>query len=146
MRAALAALALLHAACSVPGPRPVALGSELCGHCHMTVSDDRFIAQVVTTTGKVLIYDDPGCLANALRDGEVARDRIRSIWVTDYLDTGSLIAAEGAWFVRSDAVHTPMGSGLAAVRSSEQARSLAEELGGTVVRWEAVQDDTGHRH
>lgn len=140
------ALVLVLAACGVPGPRPVALGSELCGHCHMTVSDDRFIAQLVTATGKVLVYDDPGCLATALRDGVVAGDRVRSIWVTDYRDTPTLIDAEEAWFVRSDAVHTPMGSGLAAVRSAEQARDLAVELGGTVLRWDAVQDDTGHRH
>lgn len=146
MRIPLAGLALLLAACTVPGPRPVALGSELCGQCHMTVTDDRFIAQLVTATGKVLVYDDPGCLATALREGVVAGDRIRSVWVTDYLDTATLIRAEEAWFVRSDAVHTPMGSGLAAVRSAEQARDLAAELGGTVVRWDAVQGDTGHRH
>jgi copper chaperone NosL len=139
-------LLLLSAACTVPGPRPVVLGSEACAHCHMTVADDRFIAQLVTSTGKVLIYDDPGCLATALRDGVVADDQIRSLWVTDYLDPATLLDAEEAWFVQSDAVHTPMASGLVAVPSRTQADSLAAALSGTVVRWDAVRRDGDHRH
>lgn len=137
---------LLIAACRVPGPRPVALGSELCDHCHMTVADDRFIAQLVTGTGKVLIYDDPGCLATALRDGVVEGDQIRSLWVTNYLEPAALLDAHDAWFVQSDGVHTPMASGLVAVPSKAQADSLAGSLNGTVLRWDAVRDDAGHRH
>ncbi|MFN2317682.1 MAG: nitrous oxide reductase accessory protein NosL [Gemmatimonadales bacterium] len=140
------ALALLAGACAVPGPRPVVLGSENCQHCHMTVTDDRFIAQLVTTTGKVLIYDDPGCLATALRDGAVEDDRIRSLWVTNYLDPATLLDADEAWFVQSDAVHTPMASGLAALPSQAQADSLAGSLNGTVLRWDAVRRDVDHRH
>lgn len=145
VRAFAVAMLLLAGGCTVPGPRPVVLGSELCQHCHMTVSDDRFIAQLVTTTGKVLIYDDPGCLATALRDGVVA-ERVRSLWVTDYLDPASLIDADEAWFVQSDAVHTPMASGLVAVTSRTQADSVAAVLRGTVLRWDAVRRDAKHQH
>lgn len=146
IRAFAVAMLLLAGGCTVPGPRPVVLGSELCQHCHMTVSDDRFIAQLVTTTGKVLIYDDPGCLATALRDGVVEGDRIRSLWVTNYLEPAALLDANEAWFVQSDRVHTPMASGLVALPSKAQADSLAGSLNGTVLRWDAVRDDTGHRH
>lgn len=139
-------LLLLAGACTVPGPRPVVLGSESCAHCHMTVADDRFIAQLVTSTGKVLIYDDPGCLATALRDGVVAGDRVRSLWVTDYLDPATLLDAEEAWFIQSDAVHTPMASGLVAVTSRTQADSVAAVLRGTVLRWDAVRRDADHQH
>lgn len=139
-------LALLAGACTVPGPRPVVLGSESCAHCHMTVADDRFIAQLVTSTGKVLIYDDPGCLATALRDGVVDEDRIRSVWVTDFLDPASLLDASEAWFVQSDAVHTPMASGLAALATRAQADSVAVSVQGAVLRWDAVRRDGDHRH
>lgn len=145
VRAVTLMLLLLGGACTVPGPRPVVLGSEACQHCHMTVADDRFIAQLVTSTGKVFIYDDPGCLATALRDGVVAEDRIRSLWVTDYLEPATLLAANEAWFVQSDAMHTPMASGLVAVTSRTQADSLAAALNGTVLRWDAVRDGE-HRH
>ncbi len=139
-------LLLLGGACTVPGPRPVVLGSEACAHCHMTVADDRFIAQLVTSTGKVLIYDDPGCLATALRDGVVADDQVRSLWVTNYLEPAALLDANEAWFVQSDRVHTPMASGLVALPSKAQADSLAAALSGTVIRWDAVRRDGDHRH
>lgn len=139
-------LLLLSGACTVPGPRPVVLGSEACAHCHMTVADDRFIAQLVTGTGKVLIYDDPGCLATALRDGVVAGDQVRSLWVTNYLAPATLLPVAEAWFVQSDAVHTPMASGLVAVPSKTQADSLAAALKGDVLRWDAVRRDADHQH
>ena len=143
----LAVVAATVAACAAPGPRPVAFGAELCSHCHMTVADERFVAQLVTRTGKVLVYDDAGCLATALAKGTMAETQVHSLWVTDYFDPAELLRAEDAWFVRSDAMHTPMASGLAAVGSATQADSLAAALGGTILRWEAVlATSAGHGH
>lgn len=44
------------------GPLPVVWDKESCGHCHMHVGEPRFAAQLQTTTGEVLNFDDPGCL------------------------------------------------------------------------------------
>lgn len=140
------AAVLLAAACAVPGPRPVVLGTDACSHCHMTVADPRFVAQLVTTTGKVFIYDDAGCLATALRDGVVEAADVRSAWVTDFLAPANLLEAETAWFVQADAIHSPMASGLAALSSQAQADSVAAATGGTVLRWAAVRADSIHRH
>ena len=137
-RALVASLALL-AACAAPGPREVLVGTDLCEHCHMTVADPRFVAQLVTTTGKVLVYDDAGCLATALNDAVVAGDRVGSLWVTDFLSPAGLLEAPTAWFVRAPSLSTPMASGLAAVGSAAQADSLAAALGGEVLRWDAVR-------
>lgn len=138
-------LALL-AACAVPGPRPVVVGSDLCAHCHMTVAEERFVAQLVTTTGKVLIYDDAGCLAAALAADVVPEHQVGSVWVTSFLDPASLVEAKDAWFVRADAYHTPMASGLAAFPSARQADSAATAVGGTVLRWDAVRTTPHGRH
>lgn len=139
-------LLLVAAACAAPGPRPVALGAELCQHCHMTVADERFVSQLVSTTGKVLVYDDPGCLATAVQEGRVEPARVHSLWVTDFLTPGTLVQAEEAWFVRADGISSPMASGLLAVATERQADSVAAELGGVVLRWDAVRRDTGHGH
>ncbi|MDZ4673744.1 MAG: nitrous oxide reductase accessory protein NosL [Gemmatimonadota bacterium] len=144
MRAWIGSLLLL-VACSTPGPREVVVGTDLCEHCHMTVVDPRFVSQLVTTTGKVLIFDDAGCLATALNDGVVAGPQVRSLWVTDFLAPAALLEAEAAWFVRAPSLNTPMASGLAAVPTSVQADSLAVALGGEVLRWAAVRT-TPHGH
>lgn len=138
MRAPLLVLALA-AACAVPGPRPVVIGSDLCAHCHMTVADERFVAQLVTATGKVLVYDDAGCLATALAEDVVPEAQVSSLWVTDYLAPTSLLEAPEAWFVRAGSISTPMASGLAALATARQADSLAAALDGEVLRWEAVR-------
>jgi len=137
--------ALLLAACAAPGPREVLVGSDLCEHCHMTVADPRFVSQLVTTTGKVLVYDDAGCLATALNDAVVAGDQVRSLWVTDFLSPAGLLEAPDAWFVRAPTLSTPMASGLAAVGTAAQADSLAAVLGGEVLRWDQVRT-TPHGH
>ena len=144
MRTFLGALLLL-AACASPGPRAVLVGTDLCEHCHMTVADPRFVSQLVTTTGKVLVYDDAGCLATALQDAVVTEDQVRSLWVTDFLSPAGLLEAPTAWFVRAPSLSTPMASGLAAVGSAAQADSLATALGGEVLRWDDVRT-TPHGH
>lgn len=136
---------LLIAACATPGPREVLVGTDLCEHCHMIVADPRFVSQLVTTTGKVLVFDDAGCLATALNDEVVAGPQVRSLWVTDFLADAALLEAEQAWFVRAPSLNTPMASGLAAVATSGQADSLATALGGDVLRWDAVRT-TPHGH
>jgi copper chaperone NosL len=130
---------LLLAACATPGPREVVVGTDLCQHCHMTVADPRFVSQLVTTTGKVLVYDDAGCLATALQDEVVSGEQVRSLWVTDFLSPAGLLEAPAAWFVRAPSLSTPMASGLAAVATAAQADSLATALGGEVLRWDAVR-------
>ncbi|MBW2224019.1 MAG: hypothetical protein JRF54_07310 [Deltaproteobacteria bacterium] len=44
------------------GAVPVVWDGEVCQHCKMHVGDPRFAAQVQTTSGDILNFDDPGCL------------------------------------------------------------------------------------
>jgi hypothetical protein len=60
-----ALLVWLAGACdsSVPAPRPIRLGEDVCAKCrHMILTLDA-AAQVVYTDGRTRVYDDLGCLA-----------------------------------------------------------------------------------
>lgn len=72
-------LAAVGAGCGHPAPRALKLGEESCTHCHMTLEDPRFGAELVTTTGKVLAFDDAGCLATFLSTGGIPAERIHSL-------------------------------------------------------------------
>lgn len=68
------AAAFFAAACggSVPGPQPIALGTHTCAKCQSTISSLESAAQVVYQDGRVVFYDDLGCMATdqaALRGG-----------------------------------------------------------------------------
>jgi len=133
---------LAAAACSTPGPRPLAFGAEECAHCHMTLSDPRYAGQLVTMTGKVLPFDDVGCLATFVATGGIARDRIHSLWVQDFTQPDSILDATTAVFLQHDSIRTPMDYGLVALRPGAAADSLRVRLGGRLLSWEEVLELT----
>jgi copper chaperone NosL len=125
------------AGCSVPGPRTLQLGTDQCAHCHMTLADARFAGELVTATGKILPFDDVGCLAmyvaTVIKDG-----RVGSVWVNDFLRPDSLFDATSAVFLRSDSLRTPMDYHVVAFRTGRTADSLRGVLGGELLSWEQV--------
>src|SRR5690606_10861439 len=44
------------------GPPNISYGSDSCAHCKMIISDARFAAAWRDTNGKVLRFDDIGCM------------------------------------------------------------------------------------
>jgi copper chaperone NosL len=132
----LVAAALL--GCARPAPRAIAYGEEPCRHCHMTIADPRFAAELVTTTGKVYVFDDVGCLAAFLHEGTVPSSQVHSLWVYDYLLPDSLLDARQAVYLRVDTLATPMASHVAALHAGPAADSLRLRLGGTLLTWDRL--------
>ncbi len=131
-------LLLLLAACGAGGPVPLGWDEAPCTHCHMTLADRRFGAELVTVRGRILPFDDAGCVAEQLANGVTARGEVSSLWMVDFLHAEKFVAAEEGWFVRSSDFPTPMGSGIVAVQTRTSADSLAELHRGTVLRWDEV--------
>lgn len=111
----LAAIVLVVAALVRCGTRlpdsvqPIAWSSEACAHCHMLIGDPAFAAQVITTDGDVLSFDDPGCAARYLRQH---RGKVHRVWFHDARGQRWLTERD-VGFVRVAA--SPMGYGLMAV-------------------------------
>lgn len=128
----------LAAACGGSGPRPLAYGIEQCAHCHMTLADPRFSAELVTTTGRVIPFDDVGCLGTFVAGNGVAADQIRSLWVSEFLPPHTLLEVSRAVFLRSNSLHTPMDYGVVALEPGTRADSLRAALGGELLAWDSV--------
>jgi len=129
------AAALVAVGCARPAARPIAFNEENCRHCHMTIADPRFAAELVTSKGLVYAFDDVGCLAAFVREGKVPADQVHSLWVSDYLQPDSLLDARHAVFLAVDTLPTPMGSHLLALRPGAAADSLRARLGGRLLEW-----------
>lgn len=104
----------------------------------MTVVDPRFAAQLVTATGKVLPFDDVGCLATFLVTGGVDAPPVHSLWVSDFLRPDSLLAVADAIFLQSDSLRTPMDHRIVALRPGADADRLHARLGGALLHWDDV--------
>ena len=96
------------------GPVDVVWDSEVCAHCKMHVGDPRFAAQLQTVDGRVLNFDDPGCLFEYLSRNPTSR---HALFFRDH-DGDSWLAESEAEFVSvSD---SPMGYQIGAVRTGSQ--------------------------
>lgn len=81
-----------------------------------------------------LRFDDIGCLLNAVRSDPPG---IHPVWLYRYVGDGWL-RADDAFLVRSDAIHTAMGSGIVALGAGPQAETLALAHDGTVLSWDEL--------
>lgn len=99
----------------------------------MRLEERRFAGEIVFRTGKVIPFDDVGCLAIAV----VAADgsAIHSLWASDYLEPDSLVSVERLVFVQTGTVRTPMSYGIVAVRPGPGAASLARQFGTRGMSW-----------
>lgn len=138
LRALGALVALLVAAGCSDGPRTVHPGTDLCHHCHMTVSEEGFASQLVTDRGRSYVFDSIECMAEFIGQDGVPRDQVRSLWVTDFSEPGAWIRAEDARFLRSTQLRSPMGMGLSAHASDDAARPIRSGFGGELLSWDEV--------
>jgi hypothetical protein len=92
----------------------------------------------VTSTGKVLVFDDIGCLGAYLASGAVAPGAAQSTWAHDYLAPAEWVPAGDLSFVRSEMFHTPMGSGLVALAHPLVADSIRAAVRGGRLDWPQV--------
>ena len=136
LRLGLAAMAAVLLACAAPHPRAIAFGREACAHCHMTIADPRYAAVLLTTTGKTIVFDDAGCLANYVRSGAIAREKVKGAWFHAFLEPDSTYPAADVRLVKSDTLRTPMGSGYAIARVGPQVAELEQLVGGRSMTWE----------
>lgn len=89
--------------------QPITWHKQPCAHCQMLVGEPAFAAQLITTDGAVLAFDDPGCAFRYLAERNPG---IHHLWFhhahTDrWLDQAEVAFQPGAI--------TPMSFGLAAV-------------------------------
>lgn len=91
------------------GPVDIVWNQQSCAHCRMSVGDPAHAAQIISTTGDVLVFDDPGCLLHYL-DGQTPA--VHRIWFHNSVGNGWLTDQEVGFVTGAT---TPMGYGLAAI-------------------------------
>ncbi len=108
-------------------PPTIHFGVDLCARSGMIISDPTYAAAYTTPSGETRAFDDIGEMILYYREHD---EGVAALWVHDR-QTGDWIRAEQASYVLSPYLQTPMGFGLAALRSAEEARAEAAHLTGT---------------
>lgn len=120
-------------------PVAIAVGKDNCSFCKMTVSDPRFGAEIITKKGKVYKFDDTHCLLSFLQSKEFDKTQAAKYYFTDFSDRHTLVDANDALFLKTDAVKSPMGGNMAVFSNSSRLQELQQQYKGTVLHWNELQ-------
>lgn len=143
--AALAAACLIGSAATACGgasdpyaPPAIVYGEDVCDHCGMILSDERFACATIVDAGgrtEPRRFDDIGDMF-AYHGGhpELA---VAKWYVHDH-DSLVWLDAKAAHFVRGTGVRSPMGSGIAAFAEAGRAAAFAAEVGGVVAAFDTL--------
>lgn len=119
---------------SSSGPPQIEYGRDVCDQCHMIISEARYASAYRNADGEAFVFDDIAEMLAHIAAGTVPTDD--RVWVHDFF-TEEWIGAPAAWYVRG-AIETPMGGGIVAFATQEDAQAFAQERGGEVLGWTDV--------
>lgn len=133
-------LVLLVAGCaaetSIDEPPEIVYGEDECDRCRMIISDARYAAAYMTEDGQARRFDDIGGMV--LHHLEQEED-VHLFWVHDY-ESKVWVKADEAFFVVSNSLETPMGFGIAALNSQEEAEAMVAEWEGELYTFAQLMD------
>lgn len=135
---------------ATPEPAKIRFGETMCTECGMIISQPKYASSFAYAESegrfKSLAFDDIGDMIGYMHSHS---DLIPAgTWVHDY-ESEEWIAADGAYFVDSDAIKSPMGHGIAAFATEAAANAFAAEVDGAVLDWDHLRIEhamAGHSH
>ncbi len=131
-------LTMLVSGCSTD-PQPIHIGQDNCDFCKMTISDNRFGAEIVTKKSKVYKFDDEHCIIGFLDSNKVAKEDIAEIYFTDFLAPHDLINVKKAYFLQSPNFRSPMNGNIAAFSNEDSIEKVLPDFYGNKISWEDMQ-------
>lgn len=127
-------LSFILSACSIE-TEPIDFGVDNCDYCQMTISDNRYGAELLTAKGRVYKFDDLHCMKGFADDEVVEKDQIHSMWIVDFSNPEQLIKAESSFLLHNDELKSPMGSNIAAFATEEKRNEIHSEHSGKTLTW-----------
>ncbi len=127
-------LAILSACSS--GPKPIEFGVDNCDFCKMTISDERYGAELVTKKGRIYKFDDLHCIKNFLLEEVVIKEDVASYWLIDFSQPTQLISASESYLIENEMLKSPMGSNIASFAHGDSAKNFQSHYSGTEIKWE----------
>jgi copper chaperone NosL len=115
-------------------PPTIRYGEDACANCRMLINEAPYACAIETEAGEVRKYDDFNCM---FLDSE--RVKPMRYWVHHHDKPDQWLDGEKAFYVRADALQTPMGSRTLAVATREEADREAKQLKGKVFPFEAIR-------
>ncbi|MCO5231896.1 MAG: nitrous oxide reductase accessory protein NosL [Chitinophagales bacterium] len=119
-----------------PKPHAIHFDEEDCDYCKMTISDNRYGAELVTNKGRVYKFDDLHCIKGFMEENIVESKDIHSLWAIDFSIPEKLIEIKSSFFLHNDQIQSPMGSNIASFGVKDSLESYRSTSLGNEIQWE----------
>jgi copper chaperone NosL len=119
-----------------PRPPGIQYGQDMCAACGMIISEARFTAATLLTNGETRKFDDIGEMLEYHMDHP--EEQVQAWFVHDNGSEG-WIRGESAYFVRSETIKSPMGSGIVAFEKKADADAYAAQVNGLIYQLEEIR-------
>jgi copper chaperone NosL len=119
-------------------PEALKIGKDNCSFCKMTISDNRYGAEIITRKGKVYKFDDSHCLRSFIQSGTVEKKDRAAVYFTDFIGKHELIKADEAFLLQSDFFRSPMNGNMAAFSNADSMKKIAQQYKSNVVTWKQL--------
>lgn len=138
--AAMAMMAVMGLNACSTDPEPLRYGHDACHGCKMTLTDQRFGAEVVSAKGKVYKFDDLNCMHHFLNSGAVPEDQVATVVAVDFSHPGQFVAVDKGFFLANEALKSPMRSDIATFSSAADLEKVKGSIGGgSTLTWQEVR-------
>lgn len=117
-------------------PKEILVGKDTCSFCKMTVSDNRFGAELVTSKGKIYVFDDEICLIEFLKQHEEIKKNKNEFYFTNFFEDHRLIPVKTAFIVKTKSHRGPMEGNYIAFANKERCDEYIKLNGGELLSWE----------
>ena len=136
--AAILMLGVMLIACKVE-PEPLHYGKDGCHTCKMTLMDNKFGAEIVTTKGKIYKFDDVNCMLAFYNSNAVPTSDMKDILIVNFSRPETMIDARNALYLKAEQIKSPMASNVAAFETNEELKQMNESLKGILLSWGELQ-------
>ena len=109
----------------------LAQNNNNCVHCYMVVNDDLHKAEA-EINGNTIHFDAIECLVNYLKQKD--ENSFSKLLVADY-QSGVLLDAKQATYLKSKAIPSPMGANLSAFKEKDEANKFKTYKGDEIFTW-----------
>lgn len=124
-------------ACS-NSPQPIEYGKDACHFCQMTIVDKIHGAEIVTDKGKIFKFDAAECLIR--HKNELTSTEGFQFLTNHFESPEKLIPLEGATFLISENLPSPMGAYLTAFKTKVAAEGVKNEKKGKLYNWTELNE------
>lgn len=119
---------------------PIEYGTDQCEHCRMTITDQKYGAEIISKKGKTFKFDAAECMLNFVNAKKIDANEVGNYFVVNLAEPGKLIDAENAVYLISPNLHSPMGGNISSFADMTTADKFLKENSGVIYKWDELRN------